>query len=90
MARITPKPEHFDSARNAIHQIIEATRRETGCLQFILHESEGGDSLHLYEEWQDAAALDAHYEQPYTKEVFANYASWLAEPVEIHRMKRLA
>ena len=89
MARIVPKPEHLEQARDAIVGIVDATRREPGCLQFVLHEGNDDGSLYLYEEWTDAAALDRHYEQPYTRAVFESYDAWLAEPVDVRPMAKV-
>jgi len=90
-ARITPKPEHFSAAREAILEIVPATRQESGCREFVLHEArDGSGQLFLYETWDDDAALEAHYARPYTRAVFARYQNWLAQPVEITKLTRLA
>lgn len=83
-AKITPKPEFLDQARQAIINIIPATRQEEGCRTFTLHEADG--DLYLFEVWDTAGALELHYAQPYTKDVFAAYRDWLAKPVEITKM----
>ncbi|NIA68958.1 antibiotic biosynthesis monooxygenase [Pelagibius litoralis] len=89
-ARIVPKPEHLEDARQAIQEIIPATRREAGCREFVLHEArDGAGHLFLYETWDDDAALEAHYAQPYTLSVFERYRDWLAEPVQITKLTRL-
>ena len=88
VATITPLPEHFNDARNAIDGIISDTLEEPGCQMFRLLEGDDG-RLRLYEEWDDEAALQAHYDQSYTKAVFASYENWLAEPVEIVRLRRI-
>ncbi|MBM7069616.1 putative quinol monooxygenase [Actibacterium sp. 188UL27-1] len=89
-ATITPKPVHMAEARQAIERIIPATRAEPGCLDFVLHESADAGCLHLYEEWVDQAALDQHYQMPYTAEVFAQYQEWLAAPVDIKKFTKIA
>ena len=88
-ARITPKPEYFDDARNAVLGIVCSTLDEPGCHNFVLHQGRGDGCLYLYEEWQDQAALDAHHAMPYTSAVFASYKDWLAKPVEITELSRL-
>ena len=85
-ATITPKPEHFAAARDAVVGILAATRAEPGCRIFRLHADEAAARLFLYEEWTDQAALEAHYAEPYTRAVFAAYEDWLAQPPEIMRM----
>lgn len=89
-ARIVPKAEHFDDVRDAIRAIIPQTLEEPGCHAFVLHEGEGDGCLYLYEVFADQAALEAHGRQPYTQEVFAKYQEWLAEPVQVTRMRRVS
>lgn len=88
-AIITPKPEHFSDARAAITEIIPETLDEPGCREFVLHEGDEDGRLYLYECFSDEAAFEAHHAKPYTKAVFQSYERWLAEPVEIIRMRRL-
>lgn len=99
-ACITPKAEYAIAAKEALMGILAATRAESGCLQFELHDNfalhdnfESHDSeasqLFLYEEWVDEAALEQHYQQPYTQAVFESYQAWLAKPVEINKMYKV-
>ena len=85
-ATIHPKPRYLDAARTAIEGILEVTRSEPGCLVFTLHEG-GEGTLHLFEVWADESALTAHYEQPYTREIFTAYEDWLSKPVHVVRMR---
>jgi quinol monooxygenase YgiN len=87
-ARITPKPEFLEAARQAVLAIIPATRAEPGCHAFTLHDDgDGGGHLYLYEIWEDEAALAVHHDQPYTQAVFDSYREWLSQPVEITRLR---
>lgn len=88
-ARITPRPEFFEDARRAVLSIVPATREEPGCHEFILHEGDGDGRLYLYEKFVDEAAFAAHHAQPYTRDVFEKYETWLAAPVEITRLRLL-
>lgn len=86
-ANIEPKPEYYQQAKAAVEAIIPATLAEAGCHVFTLMEStDGSGRLHIFEVFEDKAALAFHYEQGYTKEVFENYQTWLAKPVEIIEM----
>ncbi|BFM17375.1 putative quinol monooxygenase [Maricurvus nonylphenolicus] len=87
-AKISPKDEHFEKAKKAIINILPQTRQEPGCIQFELHENEHEKALFLYEEWESESALEEHYQQPYTAEVFEAYKEWLAVPVDIEKMKK--
>lgn len=90
IAKITPKSEYYPAAREAILGIVSQTRSEAGCKTFNLHEDSDGGALFLYEEWSDEAALEEHYRQSYTRAVFEQYKEWLATPVEVTKIRRLA
>ncbi len=90
-ATIRPKPEHFQDARAALDALIPETLREPGCHMFAAFESASEEGvLHLFEHFDDQAALDAHYAQPYTRDVFARYENWLSGPVEITRISAIS
>lgn len=86
-ATIRPKPAHFDEALAAIKGIVPQTLEEPGCRTFTLLRGETGETLHLVEEWVDETALAAHYDKPYTREVFAAYQGWLAAAPEVVKMR---
>ncbi|MEE4208254.1 MAG: putative quinol monooxygenase [Parvularcula sp.] len=88
IATITPRAEHLADARDAILGIIDRTLAEPGCRAFRLLQGEDG-LLRLYEEWDDEAALEAHYAEDYTRAVFTAYEGWLAMPPDIVRLRRL-
>lgn len=90
IAKITPKSAHYDDAKAALMGILPQTRSETGCHQFLLSENLGDGCLYLYEEWEDQAALNKHYDQPYVAAVFESYGSWLSRPVDITKLTRVA
>ena len=86
IAKVNPKPKHFEDAKTALLDIIEQTLQEDGCIQFELYDDK--KYLYLYEEWIDESALAQHYEEPYTKVVFDKYQKWLLEPVEVMKMEK--
>ena len=86
-ATIALKPEHYQEGRAAIEAIIPQTLNEPGCHVFSLMEStDNSDTLHLFEVFEDENALQQHYQQDYTKNVFAQYEDWLEKPAEITKM----
>lgn len=89
-AEITPKPEHFDEAREAVMSIVTPTREEPGCVSFTLLENEEEGRLYLFEEWRGEADLDAHYAKPYTAAVFKKYETWLQCAPAITKMQKRA
>ena len=54
-----------------------SVRDEPGCFRFdILQSDEDPNRFHLYEVYQDAAALDAHREAPHYKKWRATVGDW--------------
>lgn len=87
-ATIRPKPEFLDVAKQALEDLIPPTLAEPGCHLFTVHENRDTPGvLHLFEIFDDDAAVQEHYEQDYTKDVFAKYQNWLDAPVEIQHLK---
>lgn len=66
LASITLKPGSLKAVLAAAAPCLQATRKETGCFFYDLHQSVSDpDTLIFVERWQDRAALDAHLKQPH-------------------------
>lgn len=62
---------------------IVNSRPEAGNIEFFLHRVPGDHTKFvLYERWRNQSALDLHFAQSYTKELFEVFGSALAGPVE--------
>ncbi len=62
---VTGKPETFDELLAAALDHVRRSRTEPGCLQHgVAIDAENPLTLVFYEEWQDRAALDAHFQVP--------------------------
>ncbi len=86
-ATIHPKPEFFEKAKTALEQLVPPTLEEPGCHLFSVLESKDEPGiLHLFEIFDNEDAVQEHYAQDYTKDVFAKYQDWLAAPVKIQHM----
>lgn len=89
-AKITPKSEFFEEAKQAILDIIPQTLQEPGGKIFNLHTLIHADetkSLCLYEIFETQSDYDYHHAQNYTKKIFEAYKQWLAVPVEISKLQ---
>lgn len=55
-------PDHRDAMFAAVAPMVEATRAEPGCRAYVFSPDPDDPGLvHLYELWDDQAALDAHF-----------------------------
>ncbi|WP_331371957.1 putative quinol monooxygenase [Sinorhizobium chiapasense] len=60
--------------------LIEATRKEPGCISYDLYRKPAEpDTLVFIENWKDRTAVDAHFVEPHLKAFEAAMADLLAE-----------
>jgi len=69
--RMTFRPEDREEIAVILRELTAASRQELGCISYIPHRVESDpDSIVIYEQYRDQAALDAHRKSPH----FAQYA----------------
>jgi len=74
----TMKPGTEEEAKRIYREVTESTRKEPGCLQYVIHQStENPLNFAFYESYTDQAAVDAHRATPH----FARYKTAIA-PLE--------
>ncbi|MAW61704.1 MAG: antibiotic biosynthesis monooxygenase [Planctomycetes bacterium] len=80
VARLRIRPENRAEFLEASQAIIAGTRAEAGCLFYALHEDAHDPcSFLFYEEWQDRAAIDAHFAEPHFAAFGAAIEPWVVE-----------
>jgi quinol monooxygenase YgiN len=90
VARIKAKSGMQERMRQDLLSLLAPTRAESGCITFdLLQDTKDPSIFVLYENWTDRAALDAHFQQPYVKQVLQAYEETLAEPVEVLFLKKV-
>ena len=73
VVRVTIKAGHEDEVLEPFLRLQEETRRETGCLTYVVQRSrENGRRYLIYEQYKDQAALDAHRASPHFSEYATN------------------
>lgn len=82
-ASFSPHPDRAADLRASLDLMVEHTRREPGCQVYDLYESDDGARLHLFERYDDAAALEAHRASDHYKAYRAKLPDQLASPVEV-------
>jgi quinol monooxygenase YgiN len=69
--RMTFRPDDRDEIATTLRELAAASRQEPGCITYIPHRVESDpDTIVIYEQYRDQAALDAHRASPH----FALYA----------------
>lgn len=66
--RVKVKPGARDEAVRAAVEMSRATRAEAGCLSYRFYtDVEDPDTFFVFEEWESAGALAAHFQTPHMK-----------------------
>jgi quinol monooxygenase YgiN len=84
LASFHPKPGKFDQAETILKGMVKTTRAEPGCRVYNLHRLTGDEpSLHIYEVYDDQAAVEHHRSMDYYKQYRATIPDLLAKPIEV-------
>lgn len=84
--RITVKPERREEAIRLALEVAVATRAEAGCRSYRFYaDLEDPAVFFVFEEWRDAAALEAHFKTPHLVRFLEQVSGVTAAPPEITR-----
>ena len=73
VVNVTIKAGHEDEVIGYFQKLQEQTRREPGCIAYVIQRSRENPRAFLaYEQYTDQAALDAHRASPHFKEYGTN------------------
>jgi quinol monooxygenase YgiN len=86
LARVSAKASSVEQVRTILIGLVEATRKEPGCLsyQFLQNRSDPNDFVSV-EEWESAAAEQAHFSTVHLKDALVKLAGHLAAEPDIRR-----
>ncbi|MGL6298514.1 MAG: putative quinol monooxygenase [Methanobacteriaceae archaeon] len=84
LAKIVSKENNVNNIINEANTLINATRNESGCIEYNLHKSlENENELVFVEKWEDEDSLKSHLETEHFK-VFGNSINdFLAKDIDI-------
>ncbi len=86
VAHFNARPETVAAVREVVTGFIEPTRREAGCVSYVLLQNDA-DPLEFtfVEEWASNEALDIHLQTPHLSQGAAKLAGLVAKPGDIRR-----
>ena len=91
VAHFNARPETAAAVRAIVTGFVEPTRKEEGCLSYVLLQNDADPLEYSFvEEWSSNAALDAHLQTPLLKTGAAKLADLLAKPGDIRRYSVVA
>lgn len=84
VARVKAKAGIEEEVFSRLKSLVEPTRKEDGCISYVLHRSLNDPTLFIfYEKWNSKEAIDRHMQAPHIAPVIASADQILAEPPEI-------
>jgi quinol monooxygenase YgiN len=84
--KIQVKPERREEARRAALEMVEATRREAGCISYAFYaDLVDPGTFFIFEEWESDAALGAHFQSEHMARFQRQAAALVAAPPSINR-----
>lgn len=86
VARIIAKSDRIEELKTVLSQIIEPTRKESGCIQYdLLQNTVDFTDFTFVEEWETEGALEAHLQSTHIQTALKEVASLVASPPNIRR-----
>ncbi|MEE8625621.1 MAG: putative quinol monooxygenase [Acidiferrobacterales bacterium] len=86
IARLVARAGKEDALRSVLMGLIAPTRKESGCITYeLLHNKENSGEFTFVEEWQDEAALKAHFATDHLQNALAKFPDLLAEDLDVRR-----
>ncbi len=90
VAKLVAREDTVETVRAELLKLIEPTRRETGCIDYRLHQDTTDPRVFVfYENWESMACLERHTATPH----YTSYVAAVAEAIEektVHKMTRIA
>lgn len=87
-AIMKPKENMEAQLLTELNKVQEASRKEAGCLHYVLHQSIEDDTFVLHETYKDQDALQSHIDSAHYQEYRQNTADLLAKR-EVFKLKAL-
>src|SRR3954471_3243175 len=84
--KVTIKPEHRDEALRQAQQMSAMSEAEAGCLSYRFYgELTDSNTFFVFEQWENAEALQQHFQSPHFQTFGTYLAFMLAKPMTIQR-----
>jgi quinol monooxygenase YgiN len=89
--RLTAKPEKVEELKSILMGLVAPTRKEPGCISYEVFQNNADPcDFSFVEEWQDEAAINAHWTTPHVQDALARGVPMLAAAPDDRRYSRIA
>lgn len=91
IAILKAKLGKVDFLRQELLAMIEPTRKEEGCLEYVLYETVHDSSIfYMREAFVNKAAFDLHLASPHFQFLSSKFDELLLEPVELIELNKVS
>ena len=89
VAKVVAKEDAVQQLKSELQKLIAPTRKEEGCLDYVLHQDIEDPSIFIfYETWESEAALEKHTQSDHYQ-AFGKVAAGLVAEKAVHKMTRV-
>ena len=89
-AIIQAKPEHIETVKSLLKDMVFNSIKEESCLQYDLHQSADDPHIFIFHEvWENETGFEKHNQQPYIEHFRKVSADLMERPVLIYRTERV-
>lgn len=90
VAKIVAKKDSVEAVKTELLKLIPPTRKESGCIEYNLHQDNLDPSIFLfYETWQNNASLEHHIGTEHYR-AYAKALEGMLEEKVVNKMTRIA
>ena len=83
------KPEKVREFMDLCKNLVEATLKEEGCIEYGLYQESGNSGILTFlEEWKDEKSLDEHLNSNHFREIFPLFSEHLEKETEVNVYRR--
>lgn len=91
IAHLKAKPGKSQTLKEALLALIEPTRKEPGCMEYILYEDYATEgTFYMSEEFENEAAFEAHIQSGHFQNFAKRIDELLVDPVNVMRINRVS
>ncbi len=86
VAKLVAKHESIADVKKALVKLVDPTRSEAGCIEYMLHQDIANPAVFIfYENWDNEECLEKHKETDHYKSCFSAIGN-LIQDKEVHLM----
>lgn len=90
VAKVVAKKDAVEAVKNELLKLIVPTRKESGCIEYRLHQDNQDPAVFLfYETWEDAVSLEKHINSDHYKNYVRAVNGMIMEKV-VNKMTGIA